>query len=316
MKVISYLSSVPQKNKSLEKTDLLKKFINGVNECGDTGIVVEGYNQQQCDVAVIQGWQHEHGKTAPHLSFRTNIIKNQHQNKKRICTADSNLCLFATDKSRNEPHHYLRYSFDGIFPSTGVYFDDKINAERWNKISRDLNIKLEDSVTAGKHILLCSQRNGGWSMGDLPVEIWIHDTIEKIKQNSDRKIKIRLHPKDKNTKFYQPFLEKKYRKDKRVSVSAIDTNLHEDLTDAWAVVNHNSSSVVGPIIMGYHSFITDPEKSQCKDVSNLNFSDLENPKLFDREQWLKRISMFHWNFEELDNGDMWRHVRDYVYHPQ
>jgi hypothetical protein len=88
--------------------------------------------------------------------------------------------------------------------------------------------------------------------------------------------------------------------------------LEVDLADAWAVINHNSSAVVGPIIQGYHAFITDPEKSQCREVAHSDFSLLETPREFDRQRWLERISMFHWKFSELEDGTAWRHMRDYV----
>ena len=74
---------------------------------------------------------------------------------------------------------------------------------------------------------------------------------------------------------------------------------------------HNSSSIVGPIIQGYHAFCTDPEKSQCAKVSNTDFSKIEMPVEFDRQSWLERISMFHWKFSELSDGTCWRHMRNY-----
>jgi hypothetical protein len=48
---------------------------------------------------------------------------------------DSNLFLYA-DKSNQK--HYLRYSFDGVFPTTGFYFDQDIDPARWKQISKDL----------------------------------------------------------------------------------------------------------------------------------------------------------------------------------
>ena len=89
-------------------------------------------------------------------------------------------------------------------------------------------------------------------------------------------------------------------------------NAITDLHKAWAVVNHNSSSVVGPIIQGYHSFVTDSTHSQCADVSHDDFHRIESPKEFDREAWLQRISMFHWKFDELRNGTCWRHMRQFI----
>jgi hypothetical protein len=96
-----------------------------------------------------------------------------------------------------------------------------------------------------------------------------------------------------------------------VHISLGNAGLETDLTNAWAVVNHNSSAVVGPIIQGYHAFITDPKKSQCAEVANTDFSLIENPKQFDRQRWLERISMFHWKFSELEDGTCWRHMRNY-----
>jgi hypothetical protein len=309
MKVVSYYNVVPSKNKSQEKYDILTKFIQGVNAAGDTGIVHQGYNLQHCDVGVIQGWQHEQGKSAPHLQLRQGVI-NRTRNK-HVCCADANLFLYAN--KTNHPHHYLRYSFDGVFPNTGNYFDDDPDPKRWQQISKDLDIQIKPYVNKGKTIVICLQRDGGWSMGTTPILVWLHETINKIRQYSDRVIVIRPHPGDKKAiKNYIPAIEQQYKQDPSIKVSPFGRPLEQDLEKAWAVVNHNSSSIVGPIIMGYPSFITDPDKSQCADVSHVGFGNIESPQEFDRQRWLERISMFHWKFTELENGTAWRHMRQYV----
>ena len=309
MKVVSYYNVVPSKNKSQEKYDILTKFIQGVNAIGDTGIIHHGYDMQECDVGVIQGWQHEEGKAAPHLQLRQRVINRTHN--KHVCVADANLFLYAN--KTNKPYHYLRYSFDGVFPNTGQYFDSNPDPKRWQKISKDLDIKIKPYVNKGKNIVICLQRDGGWSMGKTPILVWLHDVINQIKKYSDRTIIIRPHPGDKKAiKNYIPAIERQFKHDRNVKMSPFGRPLEEDLEKAWAVVNHNSSSIVGPIIMGYPSFITDAEKSQCAEVSHLGFKDIESPKEFDRQRWLERISMFHWNFAELENGSAWKHMRDFV----
>mgnify|MGYP001082829119 CR=1 FL=1 len=309
MKVVSYYNVVPNKNKSQEKFDILTKFIQGVNAAGDTGIVHKGYDLQKCDVGMIQGWQHEVGKNAPHLQLRQRVM--QRTANKRVCTADANLFLYAN--KTNHPHHYLRYSFDGVFPNTGEYFDNNPNPKRWQQISKHLNISLEQPKLNGKNIVICLQRNQGWSMGKLPVVQWLENVILEIKKYSDRKIVIRPHPGDKKAIIhYLPQLMQKYKHNPSIKISSAGTPLEQDLQKAWAVVNHNSSSIVGPLIQGYPGFITDSVKSQCAEVSHNGFSQLENPQQFDRQQWLERISMLHWNFEELENGTAWRHMRQYV----
>ena len=309
MKVVSYFNVVPSINKSQEKFDILTKFVQGVNAAGDQGILHTEHNLVDCDVGVIQGWQHQYGKTAPHLRLREMVInrtKNRH-----VCCADSNLFLFANKD--NKPFHYLRYSFDGVFPDSGQYFDDIPDSKRWTQISTDLGIQLQDYKNKGKNIVFCLQRNGGWSMGPIDVVEWCIQNIKKVRAYTERPIILRPHPKDKSApKTYLPILAKKIRIFRNVKISNQDTPLEHDLNKEWAVVNHNSSSIVGPIIYGIHAFVTDPIKSQCRDVANTDFSLINNPQLFDREQWLNRVSMFHWKFSELEDGTAWKHMRNYV----
>jgi hypothetical protein len=54
------------------------------------------------------------------------------------------------------PLHYLRYSFNGVFPNTGMYCDTTIDPSRWQKISKNLNLSLKEYRTSGDHILLMS----------------------------------------------------------------------------------------------------------------------------------------------------------------
>ena len=311
MKVVSYFNVVPSINKSQEKFDILTKFIAGVNAAGDTGILHTQNTLIDCDVGVIQGWQHQQGKAGAHLQLRQQVINTQLKLKKHVCTADANLFLYA-NKS-NKPHHYLRYSFDGVFPNTGQYFDNDPDPKRWKQISNDCDIHLEDIKHKGKNIVVCLQRQGGWSMGPISVFGWAKTVVEEIKKHTDRTIILRPHPGDKKAvTTYIPQLAAYFKRDSQVKVSMPNNPLENDLNKAWAVVNHNSSAIVGPIIKGYHAFITDPEKSQCAEVANTDFSLIESPNEFDRQSWVERISMFHWKFSELENGTAWRHMRNYV----
>jgi hypothetical protein len=305
MKVVSYLSVVPIKNNNKEKTDVLHKYAAGVLKAGDNGETYTGFNLQNCDVAVIQGWQHEKGKTASHLRLRQQIIDHQLARKKYVCVADSNLFLYSTND--NSPHHYLRYSFNGVFPNSGIYCDTVVDPNRWSQISKDLNIKLEKEKTNGKNILVCLQRSGGWSMGSYDVVSWTRDVVAKIRKHTDRPIIVRTHPGDKSVTNYI----RELKSIRSIKVSDPTNSLFDDLNKAWCVVHHNSSSIVGPLILGYPAFITDPEKSQCQEVAHTDFSQIENPRLFDRESWVKRISMFHWKFSELEDGTCWKHMKNY-----
>ena len=307
MKVVSYLKSVPAKNTNLQKTELLVKFIAGVNAVGDTGIVHHGHNIIEADVGMLQGWVYSDLRTQ-HLQLRKQIIDVQHRSKKFVATADANLFLY---NNNTNPLGYLRYSFNGIFPQTGIYCDTNPNPARWNQISKDTNIKLENYKAAGNNILIMLQRNKGWSMKGLDVQQWALSTIKEIRKYSDRPILVRAHPGDKLAKNYLDPRNTIIKNIPGVQISPIGTPVDKDLQQAWAVVNHNSSAIVGPLIKGYNCFTTDAESSQCAEVVNTNFSMIESPQHFDRQSWLERISMFHWKFSELEDGTCWSHMRNY-----
>jgi len=311
MKFVSYLGCLPPNNKNVEKGEILDRFAMGVAYFGDEVVSHTERTLIEADVAMMIGWVHENSKNSPHLDFRKKIIDFQNLRGKHTILADSNLFLY---KNMANPKHYLRYSYDGIFPNTGNYCDDVIDPNRWAKLSANLGIELKDYRIDGGHILLCLQRNGGWSMGGYDVVDWTAKTIKELRKYSNRDIVIRAHPGDKSSKGYlsPTNLIKKIGMLKGVRLSRSESTLEDDLKNCWAVVNYNSSPTVGAAIEGYPIFVTDPIHSQCAEIANLDLSKIETPNLPDRQKWVERLAMFHWNFDEIQNGECWAHMRKYV----
>lgn len=301
---VAYYAGIPPNNSNPEKPMILDHFCEGVTKCGDRAIAHRGLNTVDCDVALIQGFVHDKGKQLPHLQLRKNAIDQQKAQGKKSLIVDSNLFLYV---DKNNPLHYLRYSFDGVFPTDGFYFDKDIDSTRWISISKDLNLNLKPYRQNGNHILICLQRNGGWSMGGLDVIQWMNDTIRKIRQYSNRPIVVRSHPGDKKIKHILSINHKN---------TSLSTNesLVEDLRSAWATVVYNSSPSVASLIEGIPTFVTDPipQHSQSFGVSNTDISKIEDPVLYDRQSWLEKLSMCHWKFDELRSGAAWEFFRKYV----
>jgi hypothetical protein len=90
------------------------------------------------------------------------------------------------------------------------------------------------------------------------------------------------------------------------------TNLVGDLQNCWAAVNHNSSPAVAAAIEGYPIFVTDPVKSQCREIANTDLAQIENPLMPDRQKWVERLAMSHWKFDELRSGLAWQHMRRFI----
>jgi hypothetical protein len=302
---VAYYAGIPPNNRNLEKPLILDNFCQGVRASGDTAIQHQGMNAISCDVALIQGFVHEHGKSAAHLQLRQDAVNLQKKTNRRSLIVDSNLFLYADPTN---PKTYLRYSFDGVFPTTGFYFDQDIDSTRWSKISQDLNISLKPWRAQGNHILICLQRHGGWSMGGVSVQTWLDQTIAQIRQHSrKRPIIVRTHPGDKKIKSILKINHK------NVHVS-VNERLIDDLRHAWATVVYNSSPSVASLIEGVPAFITDPvpQHSQTYGVANTDLSLLENPEMPDRQSWIERIAMCHWNFNELRSGEAWQFFKKYI----
>jgi hypothetical protein len=294
MKIAIYLSAIP-KNKSETKLAVLKRFGEGILKSSDQVELVNGFDLVPCDVAVMQGFVHK-DTNPPHLQLRKRILDNH----KNVIVIDSNLFQFANAELAN---YYLRYSLNGIFPTTGFYFDNKIDASRWPSISDRLNIKLREYRTTGKHILICLQRVDGWSMGSTSVQDWLDHTVKKIKKYSNRPIIVRKHPGDKK----QDYL--KFSNQYTVSASP---DLIDDLKNCWATVTYNSSPGIASLVYGVPVFVTDiePRQSQTWPVCNTSLKLIENPIMHDRTDWINKISQSHWNNDEVASGEAWKFIRE------
>jgi hypothetical protein len=239
------------------------------------------------------------------LAFRRKIIQEQKRIGKHVLAIDSNLFLYRDPLNSK---HYLRFSLNDVFPTTGNYFTDRVDPKRWQQIKTDLNIELQPWKTNGKYILICLQRNGGWSMGGLDVMDWCNKTINKIKEHTDRTIVVRTHPGDKRAHQYIKKL-----KDPGVLISK-KANIIDDFANAWATVTYNSSPGVASAIEGVPVFVTDlnPKISQAYSVSNLDLSKLESPDTPDRQLWIERLAMSHFNFDDLKTGLAWNIIKEYL----
>lgn len=304
--VASYLMGIPPGNTNPEKPQIIVNFIEGVQSCGDKGQIVCDYNPVNADVAVVQGFVHPGSKNSPHLKLRKEVFEKQQREGKRSIIVDSNLFLYADKGNTNK---FLRYSYDGIFPNTGEYCNATPDPARWDLISKRLNIKLKPWRSNGNDILICCQRDGGWSMDGEQLMPWIVRNVQQIRKVSDRKILVRFHPGDKNVFNHKRMLAR-YRLP-NVVVSHSE-NILQDFVNAYCVINHNSSPAVAAAIEGIPTIVLDPTRSQAADVSHHSIQDLTKLKEFDRESWIHRMAQMHWTLDELKDGTAWRHLRQWA----
>lgn len=299
MKVAVYLSGIPAKSKNQQKRQALVDFATGVSAAGDEVQLVEGYDTVDCDIAVIQGWVNS--KTGAHLRIRSDAIDRQRSAGRHIVVIDSNLLGFLEPADFNR---YLRYSLDGIFPTTGYYFHKDVDAARWDSIKSRYGFQERPWRQNGRYILVCLQRNGGWSMGGQSVLNWLDDTLAELRRWTNRPIVIRAHPGNQEI-----IRDIKIKQSACVISDAAD--IRTDLDHAWATVTYNSSPGVASLLWGVPVWVTDPEsaKSQAWPMAHRKLSKIEDPFYCDRQALYDRLGQCHFSADELTSGMAWRFMR-------
>lgn len=305
----SYLSSLPKHINGTEKVNALTYFAEGAAKCGDTATTTYSQTYEPCDVGAIIGNAFDANPSKvnlAHYKVRKMVMETQQKRNRYWLSIDSNVFIY---KDATNPHRYLRYSFNGVFPKTGIYCNDTPSDDNWNNMRANYNMDLKPWRSTGNHILITLQRPMGWSMRGYDLMAWLQTVFVKIRQHSARPIVIRWHPGDwKAYPKYQALLAQY-----NAVVSPQGKHITEDLVNCWALVCHNSTpSAVAPI-EGIPSFITDdPAYSQAGMVANTDLGLIETPNMPDRDQWIRKLAQCHWSFDDLRSGRCWAHMRQWV----
>jgi len=299
MKLAVYLSAVPSKGKNQAKRDLLERFAYGAKAAGDEVWLVDDVSRViASDIAVLQGWIGM--KSAPHLEQRRSVIKHQRRTGGRILVIDSNLFGFLAPGDRDR---YLRYSLGGIFPTTGYYFDRDIDPGRWQEIKQSYAWHERDWQTTGSAVVICLQREGGWSMDGVSVIDWLEQILPQVRA-SGRPIVIRPHP---GSLRIVPAVQQRW-PDLEISTQA---DIRDDLSRAWCTVTYNSSPAIASLLWGVPAFVTDPqpERSQAWPCVNTSLATINDPARSDRTPLYQRLSQCHFATADLADGLAWRFMR-------
>jgi hypothetical protein len=290
--VVVYLSSLPRIADRNRKVETLNAFAQGCHRLGLKTLV-----QTQCQVvpaklAVILGWVGTSIK-GPHIQLRKDVIAAQ-----RVMAIDGSCFKFADPTSI-----FLRYSLDGVYYNTNQYANVNSGPDKWQQVSATLGLSLAPWRRQGQHVLVCGQRDGGWSMKGVDMNQWLVNTVKQIRAHTRRDILVRPHPRN-------PVDHRLFAGIPRVRFNR-NTTLQQDLNGAWASVFFNSSSCVASILAGVPVFATD---SDCVawSVAEHDLAKLETPQLPDREPWLYDLSAAHWTDAESQSGQIYQKFRQFL----
>lgn len=290
--VVVYLSSLPRIADRNRKVEVLQAFAAGCNRLGLNTLLQTQPQVVPAKLGVILGWVGQSIK-GPHIQLRKNVIDNQ-----KVMSIDGSCFKFADPTSI-----FLRYSLDGVYYNTNEYANKNSGPGKWNQIKQRLNLELIPWRANGNHILVCGQRDGGWSMKGIDMNQWAADTVKQIRSVTSRPIVVRSHPKN-------PINQTLFNRIPNLKFSQ-GTTLQQDLQNAWASVFFNSSSCVAAILAGIPVFAND---SDCVayDVANHDINQIENPTLPDCTQWLWDLSAAHWTDDESRTGAIYNKFKSFL----
>ena len=297
--VVVYLSSLPRIADRNRKIDVLQAFAEGARAQGASVLIQTELQVVDCCLAVILGWVGTKIR-GPHIQLRQNVIDHQRCAGHYIMPIDASCFKFVDTNS-----YFLRYSIDGVFYNTNNYANANSDGSKWQQIQTKLNLDLKPWRTEGDYVLVCLQRDGGWSMKGTDMTDWTRQTVQRLRSITNRPILIRSHPKHKINLSKLTGLP-------GVSESVNGSTLQQDLSNAWVAVFCNSSSSVAAVLAGVPVFVDDDD-CVAWSVANKDLAQIESPAVPDRTQWLYDLSAAHWTDEESRSGAVYQQFLPFVH---
>ncbi len=163
----------------------------------------------------------------------------------------------------------------------------------WNR-PRKMNLKLGTLANPKSHIVIAAQHTQSEQLAGVDLDQWIRLQIQLLRNNTDRPIHIRPHPRCSiNT---AGLTGVKIESPSRVSntYDTFDLGL-----DCHAIVNYNSGPGIQAAIAGVRPVV---EMSSLAYPVGVGLADIEQPYTTNRDLWLAQISHTEYTVPELEQG--------------
>lgn len=154
--------------------------------------------------------------------------------------------------------------------------------DRWHKLKLQLQ-----PWKNGSDILICPQSDVFFKLQGNSQKQWIEETVRKIRQVSDRKIRFQY----------------------KSSIRSAEQAFKRSLSGVWAVVVHSSMAGVQAAVNGVPCFATDPDSTAAQ-FGSTDLSLIEKPvKPDNRERMAAVLAANQWTIPEINSGLAWEHIK-------
>jgi len=275
--------------------DSLIQFSKGIENYGGKVKLQYGYERTNADINIIFGsWKNR--------NIKHHIIKNLIVNEEKpfICLETP---LIGRQKVQDVmTDKYYRVGLNGFLKDTGIFTVGKHNSIRWNKLKNEFNLNLKEWCINGDYILIVLQIPGDASLKGTNITKWAYEASLEIRRKTNKKILIRTPQLTRKFDEYYFNLIKKI--DNIYLQNGTKDNLEETIDNAEKIITYSSGFAIESIIAGVPTFACS-ESNFTYDVCSNKITELNNPRTFDRLNYLSNLAHYQWNTEELLDGSCW-----------
>lgn len=244
--------------------------------------------------------------------------KSIDSNKKIICAETPYIGreFFSEAKNKQKNEIFVRVGWNDVSTYHPKHFNiyKQFSPERIEKILKNQNKKMSPEWRKnGDHILIATQVPNDSSLWGIDQWATLQYELIKLRQHTDRKILITLHPEIQKGWAKSRFNNSKsnFEKFKQVvgMVGAEISNKpsKELLKNCWCVICFTSGFTFDAIVRGIPT-ITLHNRSFAAPISSKFVEEIENPRLEDRIQWLSNIAYCEWSLEEIKQNKCKEHL--------
>lgn len=318
MKVNIYLHSAA----TFRERDTLIKFGTGIEEAeeylssNEYTSRIDSENDKPVKVKYITGTEHVPGDLSVILGS-WKLRDNPHHVIRRDVAAKSDwfLCLETPllNRSTDKQNTHWRIGINGFLAKESFWASPNVKLQEekvkrlkiaWHKWQND-----QDG-----HILIALQLPGDASLRGVDISDWCYDVVERIREKTNRRIVIRLHPHTSQKALDTSI----YRLAGRLSLAGFKsirwsqgTSWRDDLDKAYCTVTYTSGLAVDSVLAGVPTIACD-SGNFAFGISSNSVEDINDVYLAEDkeiEHWIHNMVMAQWSEEEIQTGKCWHSLK-------
>mgnify|MGYP001160827833 FL=1 len=261
------------------------------------------------------------------LGYHKNNMKEQHDfidntGKPRIVLEQA---TFRKNIDFDKPEtYYYKVGLNCFTYDKGIFYNEKSPSDRWERIKKEQDIEIKPwrhmEYTGNEYILFLLQNPIDTSLNPLyergeEYDLWINKTIKEIKKISNKKVRVRLHPRFQNRfdlhklSLVADEISNEYDGWNKTNSGG---SLYKDLKNAWACVTFSSNAATEAICEGIP--VVNLDKSSFSWPVSYHTLDILKDNVircdFKRAQWLYNCAYTQWTMKEINSGIVHKRLLD------